>query len=368
MENHKRSDGILVLSVFILIGWGILTVGTISFPFSLERFGTPWIYFLHQIIMLGFGAGLALFFFKLPIKTLKKWGPFLFLLNLILLILVFLPKIGIEIGGARRWIGLGNFIFQPSEFLKVTFLLYLATWLSKKADSKKKEESKFLFIPFSIILGILVIILIFQPDMSTLGIIFLSAILMYFVSPTPWWHTLLVAGSGIGGGIFLIKIAPYRLARLLVFLKPELDPLGIGYQLRQALITIGSGKIFGVGDGFGLGLSRQKFGFLPHPMTDSIFAIIGEELGFIGASFLIFLFLLFAQRGLKIATKVPGTFEKLLALGITSWITLQAFFNIGGMTGLLPLAGIPLPFFSYGGSHLIAELIGVGILLNISRQ
>ncbi|MBZ9572984.1 FtsW/RodA/SpoVE family cell cycle protein, partial [Patescibacteria group bacterium] len=163
-------------------------------------------------------------------------------------------------------------------------------------------------------------------------------------------------------------IAPYRLARIFSFFHPEADPLGISYQLKQALIAIGSGKIFGIEKGFGLGVSRQKFGFLPHSMSDSIFAIIGEEMGFIGCTILIVFFLVLAWRGLRIAYTSEKSFFQLLALGITVWIMLQTFFNIGGMIGILPLAGIPLPFFSYGGSHLIAEMIGVGILLNISKK
>jgi cell division protein FtsW len=367
-NKYNHPDYILLGIVAVLILWGIFTVGTISFPFSLEKYGTPWAYLSHQILMLGIGIALGIIIFKFSLKTLKKWAPFLFLLNLILMVLVFLPLIGVEIGGARRWLNFGGFLFQPSEFLKISFILYLAAWLSEKSTIQKKERLKQLFLPFGIILSILLIVLLAQPDMSTLGIIFITGVLMYFATSTPWWHTLLLLGAGGGGSLLLIKTAPYRLARFLVFLHPETDPLGIGYQLRQALIAIGSGKIFGIENGFGIGLSRQKFGFLPHPMTDSIFAIIGEELGFLGCLLLISLFLLFAWRGLKIVKESEKPFQKLLSVGIAFWIVLQAFFNISGIIGILPLAGIPLPFFSYGGSHLIAEMIGVGILLNISKQ
>jgi cell division protein FtsW len=370
LEKNPHPDYVLFGIISILVVWGIFQVASVSFPFSLEKFGNPWYYFWHQILMLIIAITLGLAFFKVSIKTLKKFAPFFFLFNLILVFLVFFPKIGVEIGGARRWLNFGGFLLQPSEFLKISFIIYLAAWLAErsKIQQKEKEKLKHLFLPFLIILSVLLITLLAQPDMSTLGIIFITGILMYFAAFTPWWHTLIfVAGAG-GGAFFLIKTAPYRLARLLVFLHPETDPLGIGYQLRQALIAIGSGKVFGIENGFAFGLSRQKFGFLPHPMTDSIFAIIGEELGFFGCTLLITFFLLFAWQGLKVAQKTDKIFEKLLALGIILWITIQAFFNIGGMIGILPLAGIPLPFFSYGGSHLIAEMIGVGILLNISKQ
>ena len=367
-DKASHPDYILLAVVLFLLTWGLFTVGTVSFPFSLEKFGTPWKYLFHQILMLGIGISAGIILFKFSLKTLKKWAPFLFFLNLILLTLVFLPKIGIEIGGARRWLSFGNFLLQPSELLKITFILYLAAWLSGKSESQKKKKFTSLFLPFFVILIILVTVLILQPDMSTLGIIFIIGVLMYFTASTPWWHTLLLMVGGTGAAALLIKIAPYRLKRLLVFWNPEIDPLGIGYQLRQALIAIGSGRYFGIGNGFSFGLSRQKFGFLPHSMTDSIFAIIGEELGFAGCCILISLFLFLAWRGLKIAKEACKGFEKLLALGITLWIILQVFFNISGMTGILPLAGIPLPFFSYGGSHLIAEMMGVGLLLNISKK
>ncbi len=245
----------------------------------------------------------------------------------------------------------------------------MSAWLSGRFKTQKeKRGTSTTFVPFLIILIVLGAILLSQPDMSTLGIIAIVGILMYLIAPTAWWHGVLMLCGGGGAALVLIKLAPYRARRLMVFLNPEADPLGMGYQLRQSLIAIGSGKIFGIESGFGFGLSRQKFGFLPQPMTDSIFAIIGEELGFIGGALLITLFLLVAWRGLKIALSSSRTFNKLLALGITLWLIVQALFNIAGITGILPLAGIPLPFFSYGGSHLIAEIIGIGLLLNISKK
>lgn len=369
VEQKKHPDFILLAAILVLLGWGIFTLGTVSAPLSLENYGNTWHYFFHQILW-GLLPGIILGFicFRLPLKFLKKWGPWLFFFNLILLFLVFLPKIGVELGGAKRWLGLGPILFQPSELLKITFILYLASWLANKSGELKKSKKNQALIVFLIILAVLGFGLLSQPDMSTAGIILITALLMYFAAPTPFWHSLLIIIGGSGAAFVLIKIIPYRAARLFTFLHPEIDPLGASFQLKQALIAIGSGKIFGIEQGFGLGWSRQKFGFLPHSMSDSIFAIIGEEMGFIGASVLIFLFLVLLWRGLRIAVRAEKSFFRLLALGITSWLILQTFFNIGGMTGILPLAGIPLPFFSYGGSHLIAELIGVGILLNISKK
>ncbi len=192
----------------------------------------------------------------------------------------------------------------------------------------------------------------------------MTALVMYFVASTPIWQTLSICLIAAGGLFALIKIAPYRLNRLLVFLKPATDPMGIGYQIKQALIAVGSGGIIGVG----LGMSRQKFGFLPQSIGDSIFAIFSEETGFIGAFILVFLFATLAWRGFKIAKNCQDKFSQLLASGITFWIILQTFINIGSTVGILPLSGIPLPFISYGGTALVNELVAMGILLNISKQ
>jgi cell division protein FtsW len=306
--------------------------------------------------------------FRVDLSLVKKWAPLLLLANLVLLGLVFMPKIGTTFGGATRWVSIGPISFQPAELLKLTFILYLSAWLSSRTGKQKKaSHSQGLgntLFTFLIIVGIVSLLLILQPDVSTLGIIVFTAGLTYFAAGTPVWHAFSMLLLGCGGLIFLIKIAPYRMARLMVFLKPETDPMGMGYQIKQALIGIGSGGILGLG----LGMSKQKFGFLPFPMSDSVFAVFAEEAGFIGAVILISLFLVFAWQGYKIARRSGDQFCKLAAIAITSWITIQAFINLGSMIGILPLTGIPLPFISYGGSALIAELIGVGILLNISKS
>jgi len=235
---------------------------------------------------------------------------------------------------------------------------------AKKRFFEKEENFKYTFIPFLIISAIITLLLMKQSDLSTLVVIISSGAIMYFASGTPLWHIILMALIGGGTFLTLIKLAPYRMKRIMVFLNPDLDPMGIGYQIKQVLIGIGSGGIVGLG----LGMSNQKFGFIPQIMSDSIFAIFSEEAGFIGSFGLILLFCLFLFRGFQIAKRTDDMFSKLFAIGFCSWICMQAFINIGAMTGLLPLTGIPLPFISYGGSHVAVELIGVGILLNISKQ
>jgi len=358
----KRPDYILIGVTIILLILGILVLASVSAPISQEKFGTTY-YFLGHQILFGVIPGLilAFIFFKISLNFLKKWVLILFLTNLVLLAMVFLPGIGVSFGGATRWISLGPISFQPSEFLKLTFILYLASWLNSQTSVQKPNQT---LIAFLILLSIIGLLLYFQPDISTFGVIALSAFLMYFLAGTPLWHSILIFFSGLSSLFILIKAAPYRLARWLVFLQPGTDPMGIGYQIKQSLLAVGSGGILGLG----LGMSLQKFGLLPHPMSDAIFAILSEETGFVGATILVCLFLIFFWRGFKISKEANNKFSQLAALGITCWITLQAFFNISSMLGLLPLTGIPLPFISYGGSHLVAELIAVGVLLNISRS
>jgi len=214
------------------------------------------------------------------------------------------------------------------------------------------------------IVGIIAVLLALQPDIGTLGIVLLIASVMFFLSGTPFWQNLSILALGIGMIGLLIKTAPYRLNRWLVFINPDLDPMGRGYQLKQSLISIGSGGILGLG----LGMSRQKFGFLPQTIGDAIFPVFAEETGFIGGIILVGLFLIFLWQGFKIARLSRDRFSQLLGIGISFWIGFQALINICSMTGLFPLTGVPLPFISYGGSHLVSELAGLGILLNISKS
>lgn len=362
---------ILISITAALVLLGILVLSGVSAPLSFEKFGNTYYYLQHQVIFgLVPGFFLCVLAFLLPLSWFKKKSFYLLLGNLGLMAVVFLPKIGTALGGASRWVSLGPISFQPSEFLKLTVILYLATWfgskdfIAGKSTSRRKSViSSFGLFAFLIVMAIVSLLLIFQPDIGTLSIIITVAAIMYFSMDTPFWHSILVFLIGTGSLFFLIKLAPYRFARFLVFLMPNLDPMGKGYQIKQAQIAIGSGGILGLG----LGMSQQKFGFLPQSISDSIFAIFAEETGFLGSFVLILLFVMFFWQGLKIAKVSKDIFSKLTCIGITFWIVIQTFVNISAMVGLLPLTGIPLPFISYGGSHIIAELAGVGILLNISK-
>lgn len=369
-------DYALLLPSAILVAGGMLFLSTLSAPASMRNFGHPNYYSTHQLYLLLFGLFLALIAYNIPLSFLKKTSLYLFLFNVAFSLLAFLPGLGTEFHGASRWVNVGIGVFQPAEFLKLTSILFLASWLASRIPSSSSKKGwifstkkgyhnlKDIFLPFLVFLAVISLILFFQRDLSTLGIIGLTLIIVYFSAKTPIWHTLALIFGGIVGLSYLIISEPYRLNRLLVFLNSQANPQGEAYQITQSLIAIGSGGIFGKG----WGMSSQKFGFVPQAMSDSIFAVLGEETGIIGTSIVVILFLWFLWAGLKIVRSATDKFSQLTALGITFWIAIQAFLNIAANTGLAPLAGIPLPFFSYGGSHLIAELIGIGMLLNISRN
>jgi len=362
-KNNNKPDQILITTIFGLLVFGLVMISSAGIAISQQRFGDPYYFFKHQLFF-GVLPGLVLMFIaqRIDYHFWKKFAFPFFVLNLIFLVLVFIPGLGLNFQGASRWIKLGPFSFQPSEMLKLTMILYLAAWLeSKKEKGKDLFEG---FLPFLAIVGTVGFLIIKQPDMGTLGSIVLISMAVYFMSGAHWKHLGAMLGLGALAFLALVKFESYRMGRLLVFLHPELDPRGIGYQINQALLAIGSGGIFGLG----LGHSRQKFNYLPEPVGDSIFAIIAEEIGLIGAAALVVLFVIFAMRGLKIVKNAPDTFGKLVAVGITSWVIFQALMNIAAISGIVPLTGVTLPFISYGGTSLVFLLIGVGILLNISKK
>jgi cell division protein FtsW len=372
----KHFNYFLFFAVLLLVGSSFLFLACLSSSASLQRFGNTNYYLFHHLLFgLLPGIILGVLAYKISLPFLKKIVPVLVGINIVFLFLVFMPGIGVKIYGASRWINIFGFSFQPSEFLKITAILYLSAWIVSKLSDEKVSDWKsitkkgyhniiYIFFPFLAFLGLIFVALYFQKDASTLGIVTLTLLALYFSAKTPLWHTLSVIFSGTSILLLMIKFEPYRLDRLLIFLNPNADPLGKGFQLRQSLISLGSGGVFGKG----LGMSTQKFGFLPQAMTDSIFAIIGEELGIIGCVAIIAVFILFFWMGIQIAKNSNDKFSKMTAIGIVVWITLQAFINMASAAGIFPLAGIPLPFFSYGGSHLVVELIGVGLLLNISKN
>lgn len=357
-------DRTLLFTVLTLILFGLVMISSAGIIYAQTRFDDGY-YFLKRQLLYGAIPGLFLLYLsqKIDYRYWKKVAFPLFAVSIIFLLFVFVPGIGIKVYGATRWIEIGPLSFQPSELAKLALILYLSTWLVAKGEKSIRDFYEGL-VPFLGILGVIAVLVIKQPDVGTLGVLVAIAVSVYFVAGARTGHLLGLGSLGLVALAILVKMEPYRMERITAFLNRSGDPQGIGYQINQALLAVGSGGIFGLG----LGHSRQKFNYLPEPVGDSIFAIIGEELGFLGAAFLVALFTIIAYKGFKIAKNAPDEFGKLVAVGITVWIVVQALINISANLGLIPLTGIPLPFISYGGTSLMVLLFSVGILMNISKQ
>jgi len=352
----RKADFALLFAVFALTAFGLFMIYDASSYVAFRDFGDKYSYFKSQTTwaVLGFIAlGIISFFDYRKYYNLAL--PIL-IVAIILLVVVLIPGIGISALGARRWINLGFFVLQPSEFVKLALIIYLSAWFSTKEKGR--------FVAFLLLIGLVIGLVMLQPDMGTAIIILGLSVIIYFLSGGNVLHILGLAPIVGIAGLALIILEPYRLARLTTFLNPEQNVLGSSYHLRQILIALGSGGLFGVG----FGNSLQKYAYLPEATTDSIFAIMAEEIGFFGVVIFVGVILFVVYRGFNIAVRAKDPFGKLLAAGITSFIAIQAAVNLSAQTALMPLTGVPLPFISYGGSALIINLVSVGILLNISRQ
>lgn len=358
-----QSDYVLLSAVFIVVIFGLIMLSSASFDLGKMKFNDTYYYLKRQLVY-GFGLGLAGFSlgFFLPYK---KWRPLalpLLLLSVLLLILVFTP-LGFKAGGASRWLNLGPILFQPAELLKITFIIYLAAWLSNR---KIGRGTGFVedFLPFLIVVGIVAVLIVLQPATTILVVILLSGLIVYFTAGSKIRYLVLAGLIGLIGLAAVVASSPYRLERVKTYFLPEqADVQGSGYHQSQAQIAIGSGGIFGVG----YGNSNTKYRFLPEPIGDSIFAVIAEEFGFIGSIILIIFFAVIFHRGFLIAKNSRDQFGRLLAIGFISVIAIQTFINLGAISGLLPLTGVPLPFISYGSSALAVFLTMAGIIGNISK-
>lgn len=305
-------------------------------------------------LVLGF-IGLTFFAFFDYHKLYYLAVPIL-LVAIVLLLMVFIPGLGVYVLGARRWINMGFFILQPAEFVKLGLAIYLAAWFSTKEKGR--------FLAFLLLVGFVLLLVMLEPDMGTASVILAEAMVVYFISGGSIIHFLFIAPVLAVIGFVLIKLEPYRAARLATFLNFTHPLETSSYHVKQILIALGMGGVSGVG----LGNSLQKYAYLPENATDSIFAIIAEEFGFIGSALLIFCYVILIWRGFLIAGQAKDAFGKLLASGITTYLGVQTIINLGAQTALIPLTGIPLPFISYGGSALVVSLCAIGILLNISKQ
>jgi cell division protein FtsW len=360
--REKKVDKFFLIILFLLliIGVGMFVSASLG---MLAK--SPQIFYsvLFKQLVLGLGLGLVgmYFCFKIPYKFWRKYSFVIFIGSIILTALVFVPHLGWGHGGATRWIKLGPVSFQPVEFLKFGFIIYFAAWLSWVKN--KVQDFRFGMLPFVVMTSFIALVLFQQPDTKSFILITLTGITMLFISGLPMKYIFGVFFGSIVVLATLVFFTPYLQKRVTTFLNPASDPRGSSYQIQQSLIAIGSGGMFGRG----YGQSIQKFSYLPEPQGDSIFAVLSEEFGFVGAVGTLFLYLLFILRGFKIANNSPDLFSRLLVSGIVIMIMFQSLMHIASITGVFPLTGVPLVFMSLGGTSLMIQLVAVGIVLQVSK-
>lgn len=365
MRRNVRLAGIdpwLMLAVVGLVCIGVLMVYSASVASSYDTYGTPYFIIQREI------AWAVLGLIALAVATridYRRWQhvalPF-FALTVFMLVVVLMPHVGHVSNGARRWFSLGAGItIEPSELAKLAAVMYMASWLASKGERVRDFQAT--FAPFSLIAGLIALLIVKQPDLGTTIVVTLTLFSVFYVAGANITHLGGVSAGAVGIAWMLAHSSSYRFQRLSAFVNPWKDPSGVGYHTVQALLALGSGGIFGVG----LGNSVEKHA-LPAPYTDSILAVIGNEWGLMGSTAVLLLYMVIAYRGMRVSVTAPDTFGRLLGAGITSWITFQALLNFAVITSSVPFTGVPLPFISYGGTSLVITMMAFGILLNISRH
>ena len=352
----KRTDFLLLFSAILLTLFGLFMIYDVSSFVAFRDFGDKYHYVKDQLFWVGLGLAGLLFFSNFNYHILHFLALPILAVALVLLILVFVPGVGIHVLGASRWINMGIFVLQPGEFVKLALAVYLAAWFSNKEKGRLPA--------FLLLLGLVLFLVMMEPDMGTAIVILAEALAIYFLSGGNILYFIILGPLLFLTGIAFIKSSPYRARRLEAFLNLNESFDSSSYHVKQTLIALGSGGLMGVG----LGNSLQKYAYLPETTTDSIFAIIAEELGFVGAVFLVLFFVFIVWRCFYIAIHAKDSFGRLLAGGIATFLAIQTIINLASQTALIPLTGIPLPFISYGGSSLIIDLCSIGILLNISSE
>jgi cell division protein FtsW len=363
MFTRIFGDRLFAIIVTIMVVVGLAMFASASLGLLARAGESPWRIAFDQVF-LGLVPGvIALFLIRFtPPRLLTRAVMPFYVAAILFTLIVFIPHLGYHTNGATRWIQIGHITIQPAEFLKVAVILMLASYLAHV--KKNIKDIRYGLGAFALIVGIPVAILIAQPNTSTAMIITATCLALYFLAGAPWRDFAIIIVVAVVGLALLVTIRPYLKARIMTFIDPASNSLSTGYQIEQSLIAVGSGKLVGRG----YGQSVQKFNYLPEPNGDSIFAVYGEEFGFLGTILLIGLFMAFATRGLMLAAEAATTFGALTITGLTLLITLSAFMNMGAMLGVLPLTGLPLPFMSQGGTALLAALASVGIILNIAAH
>ncbi len=362
-KGEHEPDKSLVIALGIILVFGLVMLSSASSVVSYAKFGNSYNYFLHQLLAVAISLVLMFAVSKIDYHFWRKYAGAFLIASVVLLILVFIPGIRANFGTSRSWINVFGQSFQPSELVKITFLIYLATWL----EAKKGQLSSFMdgTFPFIVTLGVIAGLMLLQPDLGSLLIIASSAIVVFFVGGGKFKH-IMIAGLLAVLVLFLVMSlkTSYQSDRFKCYQNPSYDTQDECYQINQSLIAVGSGGWFGRG----LGQSRQKFMYLPEVWGDSIFPIIAEEIGFVFGTTLLLLLLFLFYRILHVAKTAPDSYGTSLAVGVVAWLAIQSFLNIGGQLNLIPMTGVPLPFISAGGSSAISSLIALGIIINISKQ
>jgi cell division protein FtsW len=360
-KTRSVPDVWMIAATLGILGIGVVMVYSASAVAAFHDYGDPYYYVKRQLLFAVLGVVSMFVMMNVEYTFWRKWAVPALLICFGMLVIVLIPGLGVWRGGARSWLGIGSFGIQPSEFMKLAMILFMAKLLSER-QNQITQFAKGLLPPLGI-MGIAFGLIMLQPDLGTGTVMIGAALIVIYVAGARVAHLGGLALLGLVGLIGLIAAAPYRLLRITAFLDPWQDPLGAGYQSIQSLYAIGPGGLVGLG----LGMSRQKYNYLPEPQTDFIFSILAEELGFIGGSLLLLLFLLLIWRGMRTAITLSDPFGSLLATGIVGIFAVQVLINIGVVIGLLPVTGITLPLVSYGGSSLTLLLTALGILLNLSR-
>ncbi|WP_160034217.1 stage V sporulation protein E [Paenibacillus sp. An7] len=360
-QTRPAPDFWLIICIVSLLAIGLVMVYSAGSVLAFRQYGDSFYFVKRQLLFAGLGLAAMFFTANVDYRIWRNYAKYILIFCFILLIIVLIPGVGVVRGGARSWLGISSFGIQPSEFMKLGMILFLAKWLSKNPDEIKNFTSGLL--PPLALMGSAFALIMLQPDLGTGTVMMGASMLIIFTAGARMKHLLLLGLGGLVGFAGLIAAAPYRLQRITAFLDPWSDPLGSGYQILQSLYAIGPG---GLG-GLGLGMSRQKYSYVPEPQTDFIFSILAEELGFIGGLIVLMLFLMLVWRGMRVAMTIPDAFGSLLGVGIVGMVAVQVIINIGVVIGLMPVTGITLPLISYGGSSLTLMLTALGILLNLSR-
>ena len=376
ITNQTGSPDWLILTLTLLLVFlGLLIIADASAVVAQIDFGDQFYYVKRQAFWLVISLSLMIIISLIDYRKLKPFASWFLVLAIIPLILVLIPGLGEKRLGAQRWLGIGQFGFQPSELAKLALIVWGASFfdnllvpvkrkivtINEKLTSRQVNSRP--IWPFWLVLVLLAFLVMLEPDLGTTIVIVATGFCLAFLAETPAWKIMVFSFLGLGIGLLLIIASPYRQERLLTFLNPSRDPQGASYHTQQILIALGSGGLFGQG----IGQGRQKYAYLPEVVTDSIFAVVGEELGFLGASALVFLLATLSLACLRLSSKAPDRFGQLICAGVGTLIGIQTIINLGAIVGIFPLTGIPLPLISYGGSSLVVCLVGLGLVLSVSR-